>query len=106
MTEEYLTWSKKYDDATNVIEGREEMDKARAVVGDLGGDCAGGQAGGGSAGGHRVIAPRWDQALDFDGCVWFIIFPRYPHADVSFEATNCIPLLRLATTINVEARGQ
>jgi len=75
MTEEYLTWLKKYDNVTNMIEGREEIDKARAFVGDFGGNCTGGQAGEGSAGGHRVIALHWDQALDFDGCVWFIIFP-------------------------------
>jgi len=75
MTEEYLTWLKNYDDAMNMIERREEIDKARAFVGDFGGNCTGGQAGGGSAGGHRVIALRWDQAMDFDKCVWFIIFP-------------------------------
>jgi len=52
MTEEYLTCSKKYDDAMNMIEGREEIDKAQAFVGDFGGDCTGGQAGGGSARSH------------------------------------------------------
>jgi hypothetical protein len=94
LTEGYPTWSKKYDCTTNAIQGREEIDKARAFVADFWGNCAGGQVAGRSAGGHRVVASHWDQALDFDGCVWFIMFPCCAHADVSLEATSYRPLLR------------